>query len=80
MYSARRIAGAATSIAAVVATALAMHMPVVAADDELPAPDPCGKPIELPYVAVGDGVPYGAKKVNDDNAITPAERFPEELT
>jgi hypothetical protein len=81
MYTLRRLAGAATSIMSVAAMALAMHVPVVvAAADDLPAPDPCGKPIELPYVAAGDGVPYGAKKVDDNNAITPAERFPEELT
>jgi hypothetical protein len=70
----------ASTLTVAVTTALALHVPVVAADDELPGPDPCGKPIELPYVAVGDGVPYGAKKVDDDNAITEAERFPEELT
>lgn len=79
MPGARRIAAAA-AIGVAVATALALHVPVVvAAADELPGPDPCGKSIELPYVAVGDGVPFGAKKVNDSQAITKAERFPEEL-
>jgi hypothetical protein len=77
---ASRLAGAATTFAVAVATALALHVPVVAASSDLPMPDPCGKPIELPYVAVGDGVPFGAKKVDDTNAITKAERFPEELT
>ena len=81
MPTVRRLALAAATFSVAATTAVALHLtPLEAAAEDLPAPDPCGKPIELPYVAVGDGVPYGAKKVDDTNAITEAERFPEELT
>lgn len=79
----RRIAVVAAALAVATTTALSAlgsHALPLAADDELPAPDPCGMPIELPYVAVGDGVPYGAKKVDDNREVSEAERFPEELT
>ncbi|MDQ4052294.1 MAG: hypothetical protein M3237_06270 [Actinomycetota bacterium] len=64
------------------ASALAPGVLTLGADPDLPGPDPCGQSIELPYVAVGDGVPFGAKKVEETSSpdTSAAQRFPEELT
>lgn len=76
----RRVATAVLAVATTVALSLVPSAAPVTADDDLPSADPCGKSIELPYVALGDGVPYGAKKVDDDEEISKGDRYPEELT
>ncbi|HYG95149.1 MAG TPA: hypothetical protein VD859_16345 [Nocardioides sp.] len=78
----RRVTTAALAVVTTVALSVITPSasPIAADEGDLPSAEPCGKPIELPYVAVGDGVPFGSKKVESTNAISEAERFPEELT
>jgi hypothetical protein len=76
-----RVATAAFAVATTVALFVVPSAAPVAADGgDLPSAEPCGKPIELPYVALGDGVPYGAKKVDDSLDGSKSDRFPEKLT
>lgn len=45
----------------------------------LPSPDPCDPSLDLPYVAAGDGVPAGAKKVDGTNGTDKANQYPDKL-
>ena len=78
----RRVTTAVLAVVTTVALSLLTPSasPVSAEEGDLPSAEPCGKSIELPYVAVGDGIPFGAKKVDDSKDGDAGDRFPEKLT
>ena len=76
-----RALGVAVVLTAVTTTAAASGVSGLRTED-LPGPnDPCDSNILVPYVAAGDGVPFGDKDVDGDEGVGPGEeRYTERLT